>query len=1275
MSANIRRVLLYIALYVLAGVQLASAQAPSFPKCEDPQSGSLSQYDICEVEILQSTYIARAGCDVACRNMEAYTKPDVRAVFTHEATRKTRTVRAFFEIDPDKSEVVFKVRFNMSEAGKWMYTTECKLQDDPSQSCGVGGTGGSFTVQAVSKRGFLRRDPDYPNKFVYDDGFHPFIWGQTYYQIVNNAVGDGQWRTAVANSRDRGLNKVRMLLYPWWGYEPYPDSQPFVADTATTPKHDQLNLNHWRKFDEIVHYLNSTTDHEGSKMLAEIIIFKDPALGPDGKPQDMRRTFSNDPKKDDRYLKYAVARYGAFPNVIWSLSNEWQNTGKDATYWNDRAATLLAHDPWMFDLTGTKQRATSIHPKNESKFSFRASSWPAHAQLQLSIANLRRNDLCGTADCSTPDRWGNFSITNNLPDNRPVVNDEYGYLNSKIDKDTPCTDDFFDRQDQRRAMWAIAVAGGYGTFGDNTGKCFEPARVSPAITSDWESELGNNQPATYNDIYWMTRFVRTRLNDLWWRMKSNNKRVTPIDNLMRGYALEDRNVPAEQFVAYVVPNQATGSGKFNVVLPPATYTTRFHNPRTGAAQSPKTKMVKKPGPSNCGTATTPACGSPTRFVAPTYDDWVLHVVNTSSGSISEEETSWFSDSLPGGAIPSGIAEDWNWIDDEPTPLVDSFAHQSNLVAGLHQHFFYGATETFPVQTGNVLYAYVYLDPINPPSQVMLQWNDGTWEHRAYWGANQIGWGVDGTNSRRYMGPLPATGEWVRLDVPANLVGLEGRTLNGMAFTLYGGKATWDDAGRVGDGPPPCDPVTVEQHPQDQTIVPGQSVTVSVVPGGTGPYLYQWYEGATGTYGQAYCGGAYPSCTIGPLTSTKQFWVRVTGMCGPQVFSEAATITVQCTAAPTITAQPTSRTINPGQSTTLSVSATQAVSYQWYQGDSPSTSTPVAGATQHFLTVSPGTTTKYWVRVTNVCGVANSVTATVCVMPAFTLHPTSRTINPGQSTTLTAAANNATSYQWYVGTSPSTATPIGGNSSSLTVAPSATTSYWVRATNACGSVNSNTATVTVAPPPPPQITRLQSKSVLVNSQTSITANWTQPTQAGTFLVAVISAVVDPNAYITFTPPAGWSHAVTSELTNVKLAVYYLPNNAGARLSETFTVSPGYHDMSLYILEYSGIAAVNPLDKTAVNGDYTNNSYVQTGFTANTVQPKELVITALTTYTQAEFYGEGGYTEVYDQYMLYQLTTAMYEKITTATGSYGHAATVYVPAQWVGLVATFKAADPN
>lgn len=89
----------------------------------------------------------------------------------------------------------------------------------------------------------------------------------------------------------------------------------------------------------------------------------------------------------------------------------------------------------------------------------------------------------------------------------------------------------------------------------------------------------------------------------------------------------------------------------------------------------------------------------------------------------------------------------------------------------------------------------------------------------------------------------------------------------------------------------------------------------------------------------------------------------------------------CTA-PSITGQPTSRTITSGQTTTLSVTATgTSLTYQWYVGTSGSTASPIAGATSPSVTVAPTTTTSYWVRVSNSCGAANSSTATVTVNPA------------------------------------------------------------------------------------------------------------------------------------------------------------------------------------------------------------------------------------------------------------------------------------------------------
>ena len=141
---------------------------------------------------------------------------------------------------------------------------------------------------------------------------------------------------------------------------------------------------------------------------------------------------------------------------------------------------------------------------------------------------------------------------------------------------------------------------------------------------------------------------------------------------------------------------------------------------------------------------------------------------------------WVEDSPPSGSIRGGTGEGWVWVSANPSPHSGSLAHQSALRGGMHQHFFYNTptANRLSINPGDTLFTYVYLDPTNPPSEIMLAWNSGAGEHRAYWGANSISLGVDGTASRRYMGALPPVGQWVRLEVPANQVDLEGSSLHG-----------------------------------------------------------------------------------------------------------------------------------------------------------------------------------------------------------------------------------------------------------------------------------------------------------------------------------------------------------------------------------------------------------------------------------------------------------------------------------------------------------------
>jgi len=47
-----------------------------------------------------------------------------------------------------------------------------------------------------------------------------------------------------------------------------------------------------------------------------------------------------------------------------------------------------------------------------------------------------------------------------------------------------------------------------------------------------------------------------------------------------------------------------------------------------------------------------------------------------------------------------------------------------------------------------------------------------------------------------MGPPPSSGGWIRLEVSASALDLDGRSITGMAFTLYGGRASCDYAGFI-----------------------------------------------------------------------------------------------------------------------------------------------------------------------------------------------------------------------------------------------------------------------------------------------------------------------------------------------------------------------------------------------------------------------------------------------------------------------------------------------
>jgi YD repeat-containing protein len=177
------------------------------------------------------------------------------------------------------------------------------------------------------------------------------------------------------------------------------------------------------------------------------------------------------------------------------------------------------------------------------------------------------------------------------------------------------------------------------------------------------------------------------------------------------------------------------------------------------------------------------------------------------------------------------------------------------------------------------------------------------------------------------------------------------------------------------------PPAIVIPPADKTIPSGTSTSLEVTASGTS-LQYQWYD-ATASPPAAIAGATQREYVTLALTATKSYFVRVSNACR-SVDSATATVTVTVTCGvPSITAQPQSRTIGAGTSTTLSVTATGAsLNYQWYRGAAGDTTQPVGMNAASYTTPALFVTASYWVRVSNGCSTVNSATATVTVpLPA------------------------------------------------------------------------------------------------------------------------------------------------------------------------------------------------------------------------------------------------------------------------------------------------------
>lgn len=195
---------------------------------------------------------------------------------------------------------------------------------------------------------------------------------------------------------------------------------------------------------------------------------------------------------------------------------------------------------------------------------------------------------------------------------------------------------------------------------------------------------------------------------------------------------------------------------------------------------------------------------------------------------------------------------------------------------------------------------------------------------------------------------------------------------------------------------------------------GSGTTLSPVGGslGTGA-SWKWYTGACGTENGGTLIYTGSSCPVNPL-STTTYWVRAEGTCNN---TTCASITVTVLIPPVITQHPTDVTICAGASTSFSVSASGATSYQW-QNLIGGTWSNISGATS--TTYSISNTTGMDGRGFK-CVVSGSCSFTTTSNPAYihfsylypyTVHSQWTTICPGDANEITLDGSSTNTSIWY-----------------------------------------------------------------------------------------------------------------------------------------------------------------------------------------------------------------------------------------------------------------------
>jgi hypothetical protein len=286
---------------------------------------------------------------------------DATVTFTPPSgAAQVKIVKAFYD-----GGNTWRARVYVSEAGSWQWTSSS------AADAGLNGKSGSFTAASSSLRGMIKTHPANPKALVTDNGqWFPMIieWGAT---LFNQSKSN--WQQFVQDAATMGVNMIIAdASGDVMGSDPT-KSDPWLG--VGSVDYTRYDLTQFQTVDSRAIWIFNNYP----EMFLEWVLLSVSSFGGDGSgwmalPQSIRQNT----------MRYMIARWAAFPNLIWlnSLGDIDYAQPVSASYARDVGIFFAANDPWKHNFSVRGYRGMTFPFTSGSDL-----TWVGRVSLQEQFGN------------------------------------------------------------------------------------------------------------------------------------------------------------------------------------------------------------------------------------------------------------------------------------------------------------------------------------------------------------------------------------------------------------------------------------------------------------------------------------------------------------------------------------------------------------------------------------------------------------------------------------------------------------------------------------------------------------------------------------------------------------------------------------------------------------------------------------------------------------------------------------------------------------------------